>query len=175
MTSPRLRILLAVVLSGLAAPVVLQVACGSGTHHAAPAAELHLAAALPTLASPSPAAASPGTLDAVSGADRLAAVESVRRFCRGVDQGRLWLAAGQLAGPGVWSRAQLRGFTTFRFLSARVVSSPASPTVRLLARVVVRSARPGPLPDGVSTLFFTLGRVGTTTGGWLITAAGTSP
>jgi len=33
----------------------------------------------------------------------------------------------------------------------------------------------GELHEGVNTLFFTLGRVGTTTGGWLISAITTSP
>jgi hypothetical protein len=45
----------------------------------------------------------------------------------------------------------------------------------VVARVPASGGPGRPRRGGVSTLFFTLGRVGTTAGGWLITAVTTSP
>jgi hypothetical protein len=58
-------------------------------------------------------------------------------------------------------------------VSARAARAVADDVV-FLTRVRVTVRGPSPLHDGVNTLFFTLGRDGTT-GGWLITAVTTSP
>ncbi len=94
-------------------------------------------------------------------------------FCSFVDSGRLARAGSQLA-PHAWPRRELRAFAAFRFISARVYAAPDARTLIMLTRIRVRTRAPSPLPDGVATLFFTLGRVGTT-GGWLITAVHSSP
>jgi len=39
----------------------------------------------------------------------------------------------------------------------------------------VHAGRGRPLPDGLAILFFTLGRAGSSVGGWLITAVASSP
>jgi hypothetical protein len=65
--------------------------------------------------------------------------------------------------------------TRFHFRSARVFAAPDARTLVLKARVRVRTERGRQLPDGLSVLFFTLGRAGTAVGGWLITAVSTSP
>ncbi len=98
----------------------------------------------------------------------------VCRFCKLVDSGRL-ARAGSLLAPHVWPRRELRAFATFHFVSARVFDAPNAHTLILLTRIRVRTRAPSPVPDGAATLFFTLGRVGTTTGGWLITAVRSSP
>ena len=125
-----------------------------------------------------PASSPPATGPAVSlappaGDGRLEAACVIRLFCRFVDSGRLARASSLLA-PHTWPRRELRAFAAFRFISARVYAAPDARTLVMLTRIRVRTRAPSPLPDGIATLFFTLGRVGTT-GGWLITAAHSSP
>ena len=78
------------------------------------------------------------------------------------------------SGPWVWPRRELAPIARLRFVSARVQEARGRRDVVLLTRVRARLRGPSPLHDGVNTLFFTLGRDGTT-GGWLITAVTTSP
>jgi hypothetical protein len=125
-----------------------------------------------------PASSPPATRPAASPAPpaddgRLQAALVLRLFCRFVDSGRL-ARAGSLLAPHAWPRRELRAFAVFRFISARVYAAPDSRTLVMLTRIRVHTRAPSPLPDGVATLFFTLGRVGTT-GSWLITAAHSSP
>jgi hypothetical protein len=129
----------------------------------------------PPPASSLPAAAAAASLPPLADGDgRLEAARVVRRFCILLDSGRLPRAAALLT-PGAWPRRELRSIASFRFVSARVYAAPDHRTIVMLTRVRVRTRAPSPLPDGVATLFFTLGRVGTTTGGWLITAVRSSP
>jgi hypothetical protein len=125
-----------------------------------------------------PATATPGGGSATSGAtstaDALDAVRALKRFCDLVDEGRLQAAAELLAGPWVWPRRELLPIARLSLASARVQKGRLGGEVVLLARLRARLRGASPLHDGVNTLFFTLGRDGTT-GGWLITAVTSSP
>ena len=119
------------------------------------------------------AAAVPGaTFD---GPACLEAVRTVKLFCDLVDGGRLWDAAGLFAASRVWTRDELRSVRSITFRSGRVFTAPDAASVAVAAKVRATVRRGSPVPPGTSTLFFTLGRVGTTAGGWLITAVTTSP
>jgi hypothetical protein len=116
----------------------------------------------------------------LSGSERLDAARTVKLFCDLVESGRLWRAGGLCSTSTAWRRRELRALGRYTFLSARVVAASDPRTLRLLVRVRVQARRGtalhgAALHEGVNTLFFTLGRVGTTTGGWLITAIKTSP
>ena len=119
-----------------------------------------------------PAAALP---EASAGAQRLEAVCTVKLFCDLVASGRLWRAAALFAAPRVWLRRELRAVRRLDFRSARVHLAPDPCTLIVVARVHASGGPESPVPDGDTTLFFTLGRVGTTAWGWLITAVTTSP
>jgi hypothetical protein len=119
-----------------------------------------------------PAQARPGASD---GAQRLEAVRIVRLFCDLVGSRQLWRAAALFATPRVWPRRELRAVKRLDFRSARVDFAPDRHTLVVVARVEASGDANSPVCDGDATLFFTLGRVGTTAGGWLITAVTTSP
>jgi len=119
-----------------------------------------------------PAAALPS---ASEGAQRLDAVRTVKLFCDLVGSRRFWRAAALFATPRVWSRRELRAVRRLDFRSARVHFAPDPHTLVVVARVHAFGGSESPVRDGDTTLFFTLGRVGTTAGGWLITAVTTSP
>ena len=120
----------------------------------------------------SPAAALQGVSE---GAQRLDAVRTVKLFCDLVGSRRFWRAAALFATPPVWSRRELRAVRRLDFRSARVHFAPDPHTLVVVARVHASGGSESPVSDGDTTLFFTLGRVGTTAGGWLITAVTTSP
>jgi hypothetical protein len=126
----------------------------------------------PSAAGSLAAAALPGLSD---DARRLDAVRTVKLFCDLVDSGRLWPAAALFATPRVWPRRELRAVRRLEFLSASVDFAPDPHTLVVVARVRASGRAASPVPDGDATLFFTLGRVGTATGGWLITAVTASP
>ena len=115
---------------------------------------------------PSPAATADG--------DALAAVRALKHFCDLIGDGDRREAGRLLAGPWVWPRKEFAPIARLRFLSASVQGEDLAGDVVLRARVRARLRGPSPLRDGINTLFFTLGRDGTT-GGWLITAVTTSP
>ena len=119
-----------------------------------------------------PAAARPG---ASAGAQGLDAVRTVQLFCDLVGSHRLWRAAELFATPRVWTRRELLALRQLDFRSARVDFAPEPSTLVVVARVQASGGPESPVRDGDATLFFTLGRVGTTAGGWLITAVTTSP
>ena len=96
-------------------------------------------------------------------------------YCRLVEAGQFARAGELCARRRLWSRRALGALTRFHFRSARVYAAPDARTLVLQARVRVRAGRGGPFPDGLTVLFFTLGRVGNDVGGWLITAVSTSP
>lgn len=122
-------------------------------------------AATPDASPEESAAAASWHLD---GQARLEAVRTVKLFCDLVDAGRLWEAAGLFAAQRVWTRAQLSSVRALSFRSARVLTAPDPATVTVVARVRAAGRPESPVPPGAATLFFTLGRVGTTAGGWLI-------
>ena len=96
-------------------------------------------------------------------------------YCRLLDDGQ-YARAGRSAPGAVSGRAaRSRRCAHVHFRSARVYAAPDPRTLMLAARVRLRAARGCPLPDGLTTLFFTLGRVGNAVGGWLIVAVSTSP
>jgi hypothetical protein len=131
--------------------------------------DVHLAAVRPARTAPPPAP------PAGAAADRLAAARTVALYCRLVDQGQFARAGDLCTRRRLWSRHVLAGITRFHFRSARVYAAPDARTLVLKASVRVRARRGRPLPDGLSVLFFTLGRVGDAVGGWLITAVSASP
>ena len=132
-------------------------------------------------AAAAPAAAgvigSPATAlqSASEGAQRLDAVRTVKLFCDLVGSRQLWRAAALFATPRVWTRRELHAVRQLDFVSARVHVAPDPHTLVVVARVFASAESECPVRDGDITLFFTLGRVGTTAGGWLITAVTTSP
>lgn len=133
---------------------------------AAPAGHLAQPTAVGPETSVDPTADAPAQLDAV---------RTVKLFCDLVDGRRLWSAAGLFASPRIWTRSQLRAVRSLSFRSARVFTVPDADTI-VVAAVVRATTRAGsPVLAGTSTLFFTLGRVGTTSGGWLIAAVTASP
>jgi len=136
-----------------------------------PAAATAPSAAAGTGASPQEAAL-PGTSE---GAQRLDAVRTVKLFCDLVGSRRFWHAAALFATPRVWTRHELRAVRQLEFRAARIDFAPDPHTLVVVARVHATGESGSPVRDGDTTLFFTLGRVGTTAGGWLITAVTTSP
>ena len=163
-------------------------ACGAGCGgHDLPApvvapSDVHLASAatspaavaggLPTAAGQM--SAWPGLSDS-TGVARLEAARTVALYCRLVEAGQFARAGELCARRRLWSRRALGALTRFHFRSARVYAAPDARTLVLKARVRVRAGRGRPLPDGLAVLFFTLGRVGSDVGGWLISAVSTSP
>jgi hypothetical protein len=164
------------IVATVAAIAGLAGACGG--HDAQPPAvpsDVHLATDEPVRALSTGAVAA-GTPDAApTGADWLEAARTVMRYCALVDDGQFARAAELCARRRLWSRRAFTGMTRFHFRSARVFAAPDARTLVFKARVRVRTERGGQLPDGLSVLFFTLGRAGTAVGGWLITAVSTSP
>ena len=119
-----------------------------------------------------PATVLPGSS---AGAQRLEAVSTVKLFCDLVSSRRLWRAAELFATPRVWPRRELRAVRRLDFRSARIDFAPDPHTLVVVALVQASGGSGSPVPDGDTTLFFTLGRVGATAGGWLITAVTASP
>ncbi|MCX6363801.1 MAG: hypothetical protein NTW58_06450 [Actinobacteria bacterium] len=121
----------------------------------------------------SPAAAElPSTSE---GAQRLEAVRTVKLFCDLVGSRRFWNAAALFATPRVWTRGQLRAVRRLDFRTARIDFAPDANTLVVIARVHASGSFESPVRSDHTTLFFTLGRVGDTAGGWLITAVTASP
>jgi hypothetical protein len=167
---PSRRLVILLVLLAAAAGALL--AASPGVRHDEPAG------AVPAAAVPSPAAAAGATGSSswrLDGSARLDAVRTVKQFCDLLDARLYWPAAGLFAAQRVWTRAELRSVRALSFRSARVLTAPGPATVTVAATVrsVVRLG--SPVPPGAATLFFTLGRVGTTTGGWLIQAITARP
>ncbi len=174
--------LVAVVLLGtLAVAALLAAGCGGGGA-AAPVvvpSDVHLAGAAP--GDPAAAPGGPGVAGRWTGvresadADRLEGARTVALYCHLVEAGQ-FARAGELCGSRrLWSRRMLGGLRRFHFRSARVFAAPDARTLVFKARVRVHAGRGCPLPDGLAVVFFTLGRVGSAVGGWLITAVSTSP
>ena len=136
----------------------------TGEPHAGAAAAARLAAGLPR-PSPRPSA----------GTESLEAARTVALYCHLIEAGQFARAGELCARRRLWSRRALAGVSRFHFRSARVYAAPDARTLVLKARVRVRAGRGRPLPDGLAILFFTLGRAGSSVGGWLITAVATSP
>jgi len=122
-----------------------------------------------------PASAAVAAAVSLTGTDLLEAVRTVDRFCKLVSGDRRRAACRSLATPRVWPRSQLRTLRGLRLRSARLVAVPDVRTVVVRTRVNVHARAGCRLRDGINILFFTLGRVGTTTGGWLISAVSTRP
>ena len=106
---------------------------------------------------------------------RLEAARAVALYCRLIDQSQFARAGALCSRRRLWSRRAFASLRGLRFRSARVSAAPDARTLVLAVRVRVHAGRGCPLPDGLTTLFFTLGRVGSAVGGWLITAVSTSP
>jgi len=158
---------LVLVLAGL---IPLVAGCGDAEERA-PAvvpSDVHLATTGPPL-TPPPAAAAPDD------GGRLEASRTVALYCRLIDQRQFARAGALCSRRRLWSRRAFASLRGFRFRSARVVAAPDARTLVLAVRVRVHAGRGRSLPDGLTTLFFTLGRVGSAVGGWLITAVSTSP
>ena len=111
----------------------------------------------------------------ISFGDRLEAVRTVKLFCDLLGSRRRRQARELLGAPGVLRARELREIRGRAFVSARVKAHALAGTLTVAASVRTSPSRASAARAGVDTLFFTLGRVGTTTGGWLITAVTTSP
>jgi hypothetical protein len=174
------RFIILLVIAGLGLTAIVVVAQDGAGDAVAPAPP-PIAGASPDASAPAEVPASPGAAPSASAAaapasgnDTLEAVRTLKRFCDLVDDGRRRAAGRLLAGPWVWPRRELVPIARLRLLSARPQEARSAGHVVLLARVRALLRGPSPLHDGVNTLFFTLGRDGTT-GGWLVTAVTTSP
>jgi hypothetical protein len=108
-------------------------------------------------------------------AERLEAARTVALYCHLVEAGQFSRAGELCTRRRLWSRRALAGLRRFHFRSALVYAAPDARTLVFKARVRVHAGRGCPLPDGLAVVFFTLGRVGSAVGGWLITAVSTSP
>jgi hypothetical protein len=165
------------VLTGLAAPLAcLAAACGEpqGRDPVVVPSDAHLASTGPAGAGGVISPTRPPALPAgVSG--RLDAVRTVALYCRLIDQGQYARAGALCTRRRLWSRRAFASLRGLRFRSALVYAAPDARTLVLKARVYVLAGRGCPLPDGLATLFFTLGRVGSAVGGWLVTSVSTSP
>ena len=158
--------------------------CGGG-QAAAPVvapSDVHLAGAAP--GAPAAAAAPPGASGVIgrwtgvresADAARLEAARTVALYCHLVEEGQFARAGELCSRRRLWSRRTLGGVRRFHFRSARVFAAPDARTLVFRARVRVHAGRGCPLPDGLAIVFFTLGRVGSAVGGWLICAVSTSP
>jgi hypothetical protein len=183
-TSRSSTALAAAVLLGALAAALLAAGCGGG-EAAAPVvvpSDVHLAGAAPGApVSGAPAPGGPGIAGRYAGvresadADRLEAVRTVALYCRLIEAGQFARAGELCARRRLWSRRAHGGLRRFHFRSARVFAAPDARTLVLKARVRVHAGRGCPLPDGLAVVFFTLGRVGSAVGGWLVTAVSTSP
>ena len=129
------------------------------------------AAKLPDASPP----ASPEDAGPSAGAEQLEAVRTVALYCHLIEAGQFARAGDLCARRRLWSRRALAGISRFHFRFARVFAAPDARTLVLKARVRVHARRGRPLPDGLAILFFTLGRAGSSVGGWLISAVATSP
>jgi hypothetical protein len=125
-----------------------------------------------TQPSGTPASGTPASETA--GARGLEAACTVARFSRFVNQRRLAAARRLLAGRHVWPRRGRHAIRRIDFISARVWGDSRADVVTLAATVRLAVRRGCPLPDGLTTLYFTLGRDGSA-GDWLIKAVRTSP
>ena len=151
---------------GLAVAALSQRSLGGGGAPPSPPSDTAKASVSP------PSAALPA---ASEGAQRLDAVRTVKLFCDLVGSRRLWPAATLLSTPHVWSRRELRAVRRLEFRAARVRAAPDAHTLVVVTQVHAAGGSRSPVHDDDTTLFFTLGRVGTAAGGWLITAVATSP
>ena len=143
---------------------------------------MHLAGAAPgTPVAATPAPGAPACAGRWTGvresadAERLEAARTVALYCHLVEAGQFARAGELCSRRRLWSRRALAGLRRFHFRSARVYAAPDARTLVFKARVRVHAGRGCPLPDGLAIVFFTLGRVGSAVGGWLITAVSTSP
>ena len=132
----------------------------------------HAAGLGPT--APAPSASSVATGRAGATTTGLETACTVAQLTRLVDQRRFGAARRLLAGQHVWPHRELHAIRHIRFISARVWGDPRADGVTLAATVRLAVRRGSPLPSGLTTLFFTLGRDGTA-GDWLVTAVTTSP
>ena len=166
MSSVRTVALLVLVLAGLG---LFAAACGDAEERAPVVvpSDVHLAA-IPPLAAARPARA-------WDDGGRLEGARTVALYCHLIDQSQFARAGGLCSLRRLWSRRAFASLRGLRFRSARVFAAPDARTLVLAARVRVHAGPGCPLPDGLTTLFFTLGRVGSAVGGWLITAVSTSP
>jgi len=156
---------LVLVLAGL---IPLVAGCGDAEERA-PAvvpSDVHLATTGPPLTPPPAVPDDRGWLEAS---------RTVALYCRLIDRRQFARAGALCSRRRLWSRRAYASLRGFRFRSARVVAAPDARTLVLAVRVRVHAGRGRSLPDGLITLFFTLGRVGSAVGGWLITAVSTSP
>ena len=181
MVTRRTALAITVGLTTLAASGLALQAGRQGSAAAPPAVERGGAHLLSGTASPpgTQPAAAPSPASRPSGAERLEAVRTVKLFCDLVERGWLWRAGGLCSTPTVWRRSEFRTLRKYTFLSARIVAAADPGALAVLVRIHVHVPR-GTTPQetflrqGVNTLRFTLERVGTTTGGWLISAITTS-
>jgi hypothetical protein len=136
--------------------------------------DVHLASTRPAarVAAPSDGRQASST---TGDAARLEAARTVALYCHLIDEGQFARAGDLCAHRRLWSRRVLGALRRFHFRSARVYAAPDARTLVLKARVRVHAGRGRPLPDGLAVIFFTLGRAGSTVGGWLITAVSTRP
>jgi len=125
----------------------------------------------PSAPAPLPRSSAAGEPAGTSG---LEAASTVARLTRLVDQRRLAAARRLLAGGQVWPRRELVAIRHINFISARVWGDSRADVVTLAATVRLAVWPGSPLPSGLTTLFFTLGR-DRSAGDWLVTAVATSP
>jgi len=169
----------AAIILGVLTVATIGAGCGRPGQTAAPPVGVGVAATTEpppaTPLQPTSPPASPAATEPSAGVERLEAVRTIALYCHLVEAGQFARAGELCARRRLWSRRALAGVSRFHFRSARVYAAPDTRTLVLKARVRVHAGRGRPLPDGLAILFFTLGRAGSSVGGWLITAVASSP
>jgi len=146
------------------------VACGRAPKGSWPAAG---AGSGPAAQSPLPPP-SPSPSALTSAQARLQAARTVEQLVRLIDHHRYTPAARLLRGPWVWPHRELAAIHHARYLSARVWGDPSADRVVLAVQLRLRVSARSPLSNGRQTLFFTMGRDGTSDD-WLVTAVASGP
>ena len=121
-----------------------------------------------------PGAESTSAARAARGTTGLEAACTVAQLSRLISERRLAAARLLLADTRVWPRRRLLTIRHIDFISARVWGDSRANAVTLVATVRLAVRRGSPLPSGLTTLYFTLGR-DRSAGDWLVNAVATSP
>jgi len=148
------------------------VACGRAPRGSWPAAGA--GSGPPVARSPLPPPLSPSPSATSAAQARLQAARAVEQLVGLLDRHRYSAVTRLLRGPWVWPRRELVAIRQAHYLSARVWGDPSADRVVLAVQLRLAVTHRSPLSDGRQTLFFTMGRDGTSND-WLVAAVASGP